>query len=116
MPEGVCSGVAEGVDADASGEIAREGDCSVVGDGIAVGDSCAEAIRTKAIETTKVTMRGLSIVAPVHVWKNVVPPFALAQKFFIEIICDKLIVQTIEASKMIDRSFGSIFARGSGLH
>ena len=61
-------------------------------------------------------IRDLSIISPVHVRKNVVPPFAVAQKFFIEIICDKLIVQTVEASKMIDRALSGVFARSSGFH
>ena len=43
MDEGVCSGVAEGVAADTSEEIEGEGDCSIVGDGVAVGDSCPNA-------------------------------------------------------------------------
>ena len=63
------------------------------------------------IEATKVTMRNLSIVSPVHVWKNVVPPFAFAQEFFIDHDGDKLIVQAIETSKVIDRALGRIFAR-----
>ena len=61
-------------------------------------------------------IRDLSIIAPVHVRKNVVPPFAVAQKFFIEIICDKLIVQTVEASKVIDRALSGVFARSPGFH
>ena len=78
---------------------------------------------TKATQKTKVTtwkgrsaIRDLSIISPVHVRKNVVSPFAVAQKFFIEIICDKLIVQTVEASKVIDRALGCVFARSPGFH
>ena len=116
MADGACSGVVEGMAADTSGEMDGEGDCSVVGDAIGVCDSCAEAIWTKAIETTKVTMRSLSIEMPVHVRKSIVPPFAVAQKFFIEIICDKLIVQTVEASKVIDRALSRVFACSPGFH
>src|SRR4030095_13976901 len=99
--EGVSSTVGES-GTDSSGEIEGEGDSPNFGVGVGVGDSCASAIWTKATKATRVTIRSLSIVAPVHVWENVVPPFAIAQKFFIEIICDKLIVQTVKASKMID--------------
>jgi len=120
--EGVCSGVGEGR-TDCSGEIEGEGDSPGVGEGVGVGDSCAAAIATKATQETKVTIwkrrpaiRDLSIIVPVHVRKNVVPPFAVAQKFFIEIICDKLIVQTVEASKVIDRALRRVFARGPGFH
>ena len=116
--EGVCSGVGDGVP-DYRGEIEGEGDSFTVGEGIGVGDSCAATIWTKGTETTqasKVTIRNLSIVAPVHVWKNVVLPLAVAQKFFIEIICNKLIVQTVEASKVIDRALGRVFARSPGFH
>ena len=120
--EGACSGVAEET-IDCSGEIEGEGDSLGVGEGVGVGDSCAAAIAAKAIQDTKVTIwkrrsaiRDLSIVAPVHVRKNVVPPFAVAQKFFIEIICDKLIVQTVEASKVIDRALSRVFAGSSGFH
>jgi hypothetical protein len=120
--EGVCSGVGEG-GTDCSGEIDGEGDSPGVGEGAGVGDSCAAVIATKATQESKVRMlkrrsaiRDLSIIAPVHVRKNVVPPFAVAQKFFIEIICDQLIVQTGEASKVIDRALSRIFARRPGLH
>ena len=120
--EGVCSGVGEG-GTDCSGEIEGDGDSPGVGEGVGVGDSCAAAIATKATQKTKVriwkgrsAIRDLSIISPVHVRKNVVSPFAVAQKFFIEIICDKLIVQTVEASKVIDRALGCVFARSPGFH
>lgn len=120
--EGVCSGVGEGT-IDCSGEIEGEGDSAGVGEGVGVGDSCAAAIATTATQESKVTIweqraaiGDLSIVAPVQVRKNVVAPFAVAQKSFIEIICDKLIVQTIEASKVIDRALSRIFARSPRFH
>lgn len=120
--EGVCSGVGEG-GTDCSGEIDGEGDSPGVGEGVGVGDSCAAAIATKMAQESKVTLwkrrsaiRNLSIVAPVQVRKNVVPPFAVAQKFFIEIICDQLIVQTVEASKVIDRALRGVFACTPGFH
>jgi len=120
--EGVCSGLAEG-GTDCSGEIEGEGDSPGVGEEVGVGDSCAAAIATKATQDSKGRMlkrrsaiRDLSIIAPVHVRKNIVSPFAVAQKFFIEIICDKLIVQTAEASKVIDRALSGVFARSPGFH
>ena len=120
--EGVCSGVGDR-DTDCSGEMDGERDSPGVGEGVGVGDSCAAAIATKATQESKVRMlkrrsaiRDLSIIAPVHFRKNVVPPFAVVQKFFIEIICDKLVVQTIEASKVIDCALGRVFARGPGFH
>ena len=118
--EGVCSGVGEG-GTDCSGEIEGEGGSPDVGEGVGVGDSCAAAIATKATQKTKVTIwkgrstiRDLSIITPVHIRKNVVPPFAVAEKFFIEIICDKLIVQTVEASKVIDSALSRVFACSPG--
>ena len=120
--ESVCSVVGEG-GTDCSGEIDGEGDSPGVGEGIGVGDSCAAVIATKATQESKVKMlkrrsaiRDLSIIAPVHVRKNVVPPFAIVQKFFIEIICDQLIVQTVEPSKVIDRAFGGVFASSPSFH
>lgn len=120
--EGVCSGVGEG-GTDCSGEIEGEGDSPGVGEEVEVGDSCAAAIATKATQESKVRMlkrrsaiRDLSIIAPVHVRKNVVPPFAVVQKFFIDTICDQLIVQTVEASKVIDRALSGVFARSPGFH
>ena len=120
--EGVCSGVGEG-DTDCSGEIEGEGDSPGVGEAIGVGDSCASAIAAKLTQESRVKMlkrrmaiRDLSIIPPVHVRKNIVAPFAVAQKFFIEIICGKPIVQTIEASKVIDRTLGCVFARSPGFH
>ena len=120
--EGVCSGVGEG-GTDCSGEIEGEVDSSGVGGGVGVGDSCAAATATKATQESKVRMlkrrsaiRDLSIISPVHVRKNVVAPLAVAQKFFIEIICDKLIVQTVETSKVINRALGGVFASSPGFH
>ena len=121
--EAVCSGVGEGGTV-CSGEIDGEGDSPGVGEEeVGVGDSCAAVIAIKATQESKVTMwkrrpaiDDLSIIAPVHVRKNVVPRFAVAQKFFIEIICDKLIVQTVEASKMIDCALSSVVAGSPGFH
>src|SRR5215472_17125488 len=58
----------------------------------------------------------LSIVTPVHVWENVVPPFTVAQKFFVKIVCHKLIVQTVEASKVIERALSRVFECTPGFH
>ena len=121
--EAVCSGVGEGGTV-CSGEIDGEGDSPGVGEGVGVGDSCAAAIATRMTTQEREmkmwkrrsAIRGLSIIAPVHVRKNVVPPFAVAQKFFIEIICEQLIVQTVEASKVIDRALSGVFARSPGFH
>ena len=120
--EAVCSGVAEGV-TDCSGELEGAGESLGVDEGAGAGDSCAAVIATQATQKTKVriwkrrlAIRDLSIISPVHVRKNVIPPFAVAQKFFIEIICDKLIVQTVEASKVIDCALSGVFARGPGFH
>ena len=119
----VCSGVSEGGTV-CPGEIDGEGDSPDVREGIGVGDSCAAAIATRMTTheremkmwKRRSAIRDLSIIAPVHVRKNVVPPFAVAQKFFIEIICDQLIVQTVEASKVIDRALSGVFARSPGFH
>ena len=122
--EGVCSGVAEG-STDWSGELEGEGegDSTGISEGAGVGDSCAAVIATHRKQKTNVriwkrrsAIRDLSIISPVHVRKNVVPPFAVAQKFFIKIICEKLIVQTVEASKVIDRALSGVFARSAGFH
>ena len=116
--EGVCSGVSEDA-GECSGKREGKGDASLLGQGVGVRDSCAAAIRGKAAEmiaATKVTVRNLSIVSPVHVWKNVVPPFAITQKFFTNHRGDKLIVQTIETSKVIDCALGRIFARSPCFH
>ena len=108
---------------DCSGEIEEEGDSPDVGEEIGVGDSCAAAIATRTTQQTQVTfwkkrsaIRDLSIVAPVHIRKNVVPPFAVAQKFFIESVCDKLIVQTVETSKVIDCALRRVLPCSPGFH
>ncbi len=120
--EGVCSGVAEG-GTDWSGEVEGEGDSPAIGDAAGVGGSWAAVIATQAIQKTRLrickrqsVIRDLSIISPVHVRKNVIAPFAVAQKFFIEIICDKLIVQTVETSKVIDRALSGVFARSPCFH
>ena len=122
VAEGVCSGVGEG-GTDCSGETEGEGDSPGVGEEVGVGDSCASAIATKTTQESKVTIwkrgsaiRDLSIIAPVHVRKNIVPPFTVAQKFFTVIIRDKLIVQTVEASKVIDGALSRVFASSPGFH
>ena len=51
--EGVCSWVGEGT-IDCSGEIEGEEDHSTVAEGIGVGESCAAAIATKAMQKTQV--------------------------------------------------------------
>ena len=120
--EAVCSGVREG-GIDCSGEMDGEGDSSGIGEGVGLGVSCASAIATKTALESKVTtrrqglaIRGLSIVSPVHVRKNIVPPFTVTQKFFIQIVCDKLIVQTVEASKVIDRALSRVSASRPRFH
>ena len=113
--EGLCSAVGED-DTDCSGEIEGDRDSC----GVGLGDSCAGALAAKTRQQRKAqtlkwrfVIRVLSIVAPVYVRKNVVAPFAVAQKFFIEIIRDKLIVQTIEAGKVIDGALSCVFPRGA---
>jgi hypothetical protein len=108
---------------DCSSEIEGEGDSPDAGEEIGMGDSCAAAIATRTTQVTQVTfwkkrsaIRDLSIVAPVHIRKNVVPPFAVMQKFFIESVCDKLIVQTVETSKVVDRALRRVFPRSRGFH
>ena len=116
--EGVCSAVGEDA-VECSGKTEEKGDSSLLGQGVGVDDSCAAAIRRKATEmtqTTDVMIRNLCIIAPVHVWKNVVPPFAIAQEFFINHRGDKLIVQAIETSKVVDRALGRVFARSPCFH
>lgn len=118
--EGVCSGVGEG-GTDCSGEMETDGDSPGVGEGVAVGDSCAAAIAAKATHQSKIrilkprsVIRDLSIVPPVHVRENIIPPFAVTQKFFIHIVCERLIVQTIEAGKVIDCALSRVFPRSVG--
>ena len=116
--EGVCSAVVEGT-VERSGETEGKGDSSVVGEAIGVDNSCAAAFPRKPIETaqaTRLTLCSLSIVAPVYVWKNVVPPFAIAKKFLIDHVGDKLIVQAVETSKVIDRALARVFASGPAFH
>ena len=118
--EGVCSG-AGGVVTDSSGEIRGEGDSPGIAGEVGVGDSCAAATEAKVatrnakliflvmsseVETSRnlpkkvsrdsATSRGmtsgLDVISPIHVWKKVVTRFAVAQKSFINLIGNKLIV------------------------
>ncbi len=118
--EGVCSG-AGGVVTDSSGEIRGEGDSPGIAGEVGVGDSCAATTEAKVatrnakliflvmsseVETSRnlpkkvsrdsATSRGmtsgLDVISPIHVWKKVVTRFAVAQKFFINLIGNKLIV------------------------
>jgi hypothetical protein len=117
--EGVCAGAGEAV-LDSSGEIERAGDSSDVTEAIGLGDSCAMAIpmasHAAAINDPRFAIRDLNIVAPVHVWKKIIAPFAVVQEFFIDIVCDELIVQAIESNKVICDALRCVFTRGPGFH
>ena len=118
--EGVCSG-AGGVVTDSSGEIRGEGDSPGIAGEVGIGDSCAATTEAKVatrnakliflvmsseVETSRTLPKkvsrdsatsrgmtsGLDVVPPIHVWKKVVTRFAVAQKFFIDLIDNKLIV------------------------
>ena len=79
--DGVCTG-AGGAVMDSSGEIDRAGDSSGVADAIGLGDSCAAAIpmasHAAAMRNAQCAIRDSNIVAPVHVRKNIITPFAVA--------------------------------------
>ena len=120
--EDVCSGVGEG-ETDSWGQAEGEGDSAGVDEAIGVGDSCARPIAAQAAQEStpkmlkpKLEIRDLSIVAPIHVRKNIVTPFTVAQKLFIEIICDKLIVQTIKAGKVIRGTLSGVFTCSPSFH
>ena len=117
---GVASGVGEGV-ANSCGVAEREGDSSNEGEGVCVGDSCAAAITAIAIHDVAIrnpqsAIRNSNIITPVHVREKIVAPFTVPKKFFIHIVCRKLIVQSVEAGKMIHRAFGCVFARCPSFH
>ena len=103
-----------------SGDIKRAGDSSGVAEAIGFGDSCAVAIpmasHAAAIHDPQFAIRDSNIIAPVHVWKKIIAPFAVAQEFFIDAICDQLIVQPIESNKVICDALRCIFTRGPGFH
>src|SRR5712691_5153678 len=89
--------------------------------GIGGGDSCAAAINAVAIHNAairnpKFSIGTWNIVLPVHIWEEVVAPFAVVQKFAIDSVCDELIVQSIEAGNMIHRAFGRVLTRRSGFN
>src|SRR4030095_4531886 len=114
------AGAAEG-DRDCSGVGETEGDSSGVGEGVGAGDSGATAATANSKDTRIGNRQSaigilLNVIAPVYVWESVIAPFTVAQKFFIDSICDELIVQSIEAGKMIHRPLGCVFACRSGLH
>ena len=118
--EGDCSGVGE-TEGDSSGVSEGEGDSSDVGEAVGAGDSCATAATANSNDArigNRQSAIGISlnVIAPVYVWESVIAPFTVTQKFFIDIVCRKLIVQSIEAGKMIHRAFGCVFACCSGFH
>ena len=97
-----------------------------VGEALDLGDSCAIATETNA-KPSKIAVltffvivaaRIISaiVVAPVHVREKVVAPFAVAQKFFIDVVRCKLIVQSIETNKMIHRSLRGVILCRSRFH
>ena len=111
--EGDGSGVGE-KEGDSSGVGETEDDSSGVGKAVGAGDSCATAATANSNDArigNRQSAVGISlnVIAPVYVWESVIAPFTVAQKFFID-ICDELIVQSIEAGKMIHRALGCVFA------
>ena len=115
--EDVCSGMGDGV-GDPSAGIERAGDSWGCTEG--VDDSCAAAVQAKTaainVKLARAVMSngrdisyfpqrmsrdsstslgitsGLDVVTPVHISKQIVAPFAVAQEFVIDMIRDKLIV------------------------
>ena len=57
-----------------------------------------------------------NVIPPVYVWEKVIAPFAIAQKFFIDMIRGELILQSVETTEVIQRSFRSVLFRCFGLH
>src|SRR4029453_2955329 len=109
--EGDCSGIV--------GE--TEGASSGVGEGVGAGDSCATVATANSNDARignrqSATGISLNVIAPVYVWESVIAPFTVTQKFFIDIVRRKPIVQSIEAGKMIHRAFSCVFACCSGFH
>ena len=114
--EGDSVGVGE-IEGDSIGVGATEGDSSGVGERVGVGDSCAipAQIELRAIRSAILTLfiillvaalcerrinsagsqtaATANVVAPVHVREKVIALFTVAQKFFIDIVSDELIVQ-----------------------
>ena len=98
-----------------------EGDGADEGDGEVVGDSCAKAtvanINTYAIGSLQLALGIRSnVILPVYVRKRIVAPFAIGQKFFIDGVGDNLIVQSIEANKVVLCSFCCVFPGRSRFH
>src|SRR5437762_14317133 len=87
-----------------SGDIKRAGDSSGVAEAIGFGDSCAVAIpmasHAAAIHDPQFAIRDSNIIAPVHVWKKIIAPYAVAQEFFMDASCAQLIVQPIDWYKV----------------
>ena len=56
-------------------------------------DSAQPSHKATAGQATSLGMTsGLDVVAPIHIWKKVVARFAVAQKFLIDLLGNKLIV------------------------
>ena len=107
-----------------------------VGEALDPGDSCAIATETNAkpvkivaltffvIVAARCERRIISatvidaatVVAPIHIREKVVAPFAVAQKFFIDVVRRKLIVQSIETNKVIYGSLRGVLLCRSCFH
>jgi len=108
--EGPCCGASE-----------IEGDGEEDGDGEGVGDSCAKEavanINTYAIGSRQSAIGIRSnVILPVYVWKKIVAPFAINQKFLVNRLRRELIMQSIETNKVIFCSLGGVFPGCSGFH
>src|SRR3954451_1439021 len=55
-----------------------------------------------------------TVVPPIDLRENVVPPFAVRQKTFIDLSADELVMQPIEPQQMIGDSLRRVMFRGAG--
>ena len=59
--------------------------------------------------------KGSNIVSPIHIRENVVAPFTVRQKTFVNISAAELVMEPIESEQMIGDSLRRIMFCGSGL-
>ena len=59
---------------------------------------------------------GLNVIAPINVREKIIAPFAILQKFIIDVVRHKLVMQAIEANEMIHGSLAGVLPGGSAFH
>jgi hypothetical protein len=95
-------------------------DAFVMSSGVETSLNISEPSYDQTISRDSSTSLGMTshsrIITPVEVREKIVAPLAIGEEFFIDCAGRELVVQLIEAAKVIEGALGGVFARGASPH